>query len=164
MENNTITISPIGHVLSTRTEVIDDRWDEETSAIVIQDTFEPEVLSGLSEFSHIEVIYYFNQVDASKITLGARHPRNNPDWPKVGIFAQRGKNRPNRLGATLCRIVSVKGHKIHVEGLDAIDGTPVIDIKPVMKEFLPREPVRQPAWSEEIMSNYWAPKSKQYHE
>ncbi|UTV30581.1 SAM-dependent methyltransferase [Photobacterium atrarenae] len=164
MKHGKITVEPVGQVVSTRAKAIDDHWDEETSAIIISDTFKSEVLSGLADFSHIEVLYYFNQVDESRITVGARHPRNNPDWPKVGIFAQRGKNRPNRLGVTICRVLAVKGNEIQVHGLDAIDGTPVIDIKPVMKEFLPREPVKQPVWSEEIMSNYWAPTSKPDHE
>jgi tRNA (Thr-GGU) A37 N-methylase len=73
----------------------------------------------------------------------------------VGIFAQRGKNRPNRIGVTVCRIVSVSGRRIEVEGLDAIDGTPVLDIKPVMAEFLPRGEIRQPDWSSELMKDYW---------
>ena len=62
-------------------------------------------------------------------------------WPKVGIFAQRGKNRPNQIGVTICKIVSVEGLSVHVEGLDAIDGTPVLDLKPWVAEFGPRGPV-----------------------
>ena len=109
----------------------------------------------MEEFSHAEVIYYFHRVEEQKIVTGARHPRNNPDWPKVGILAQRGKNRPNRLGLARVKIVRKEGRTLYVEGLDAIDGTPVIDIKPVMKEFIPREEVRQPEWSRELMKNYW---------
>ena len=86
---------------------------------------------------------------------GARHPRGNTDWPKIGIFAQRGKNRPNRLGLTICRVVGVDGAALIVEGLDAVDGTPVVDIKPVMAEFAPRGAVRQPGWVAELMSDYW---------
>jgi tRNA (Thr-GGU) A37 N-methylase len=73
----------------------------------------------------------------------------------VGIFAQRARARPNRLGTTIVRIISCEGARLRVRGLDAIDGTPVLDIKPVMAEFLPREPVRQPAWSTELMADYW---------
>ena len=73
----------------------------------------------------------------------------------MGIFAQRGKNRPNRIGSTICRIVRVQGTKLFVAELDAINGTPVLDIKPVMAEFLPRQTVRQPAWSHELMREYW---------
>ena len=55
----------------------------------------------------------------------------------------------------MCRIVTVEGAMLHVEGLDAIDGTPVIDIKPVLREFLPREAVRQPEWASDLMAAYW---------
>ncbi len=78
--------------------------------------------------------------------------------PAVGIFAQRGKNRPNRLGSTTCRLMRIEGTRIFVAELDAIDKTPVLDIKPVMSEFLPREPIRQPAWSRELMRQYWLTK------
>ena len=77
------------------------------------------------------------------------------DWPRVGVFAQRGKGRPNRLGATICRIVSVEGTRLKVQGLDAVDGAPVLDIKPVMSGFLPRGDVKEPAWAKELMQRYW---------
>jgi tRNA (Thr-GGU) A37 N-methylase len=94
-------------------------------------------------------------VEDFKIETGARHPRNNKNWPKVGIFAQRGKTRPNRLGVSVVKIVKREGTRLFVEGLDAIDGTPVLDIKPVMREFLPREKVNQPHWATELMKDYW---------
>jgi tRNA (Thr-GGU) A37 N-methylase len=75
--------------------------------------------------------------------------------PKVGIFAQRGKGRPNRIGVTICDIVAANGLTVRVRGLDAIDGTPVLDIKPHMTGFEPRGQVREPAWVKEIMKEYW---------
>ena len=84
-----------------------------------------------------------------------RHPRNKKEWPKVGIFAQRGKNRPNTIGSTICRILKVEGLKVFVEGLDAIDGSPVFDIKPWVLEFAPRGQIFQPAWISELMLGYW---------
>jgi tRNA (Thr-GGU) A37 N-methylase len=99
-----------------------------------------------------------NQVDPQKIETSARYPRNNPQWPKVGIFAQRGKNRPNQIGLTVCEIVKIDGRKIFLKGLDAVNGTPVIDIKPWMTEFGPQTPVRQPEWSRELMKDYWKAK------
>ncbi len=115
----------------------------------------PDALAGLDSFSHAEILFYFDQVEPANIVVGARHPRNNPAWPKVGIFAQRGKNRPNRLGLTTVRILAVDGRRLRVAELDAVDGTPVLDIKPVMAEFLPRTPVQQPDWSRELMRAYW---------
>ncbi len=149
------TIEPIGHVRSTRKLAEDDDWGAETSSIELAGTFAEEALLGLDAFSHVEVIYLFDRVTQDKIVRGARHPRNNPDWPLAGIFAQRAKNRPNRIGSTIVQLVKVSGRHIHVLELDAIDGTPVIDIKPVMVEFLPRTPVRQPDWSHELMRPYW---------
>ncbi len=121
--------------------------------------FGPDALLGLDQFSHIEILFVFHGVEPSRIVSGARHPRNNPDWPAVGIFAQRAKNRPNRIGSTICRLLRCEGTQIFVSELDAIDGTPVLDIKPVMAEFLPRGDVRQPDWSHKLMQQYWLTKS-----
>ena len=100
--------------------------------------FGPAALLGLDEFSHVEVIYLFDRVDPATVHIGSRVPRDNPAWPEVGILAQRAKNRPNRLGLATCALVAVTGAAMLVRGLDAIDGTPVIDIKPYMTEFAPR--------------------------
>jgi tRNA-Thr(GGU) m(6)t(6)A37 methyltransferase TsaA len=150
-----IDIEPVGYVSCSRTEPIDDAWDDETSSIRLTSAFGPDALQGLIEFSHIEVVYCFHGVSPGSVVTGARHPRGNAAWPLVGIFAQRAKNRPNRLGTTICRLKAIEGTRIHVTGLDAIDGTPVLDIKPVMTEFLPRGEIVQPAWSRELMTGYW---------
>jgi tRNA (Thr-GGU) A37 N-methylase len=149
-------IEPIGHVSGGRDRPVDDDWGASRAAIELDPArFTPDALAGLAEFSHLEVIFLFDRVSADKIEYGARHPRGRADWPLVGIFAQRGKNRPNRLGLCSCRIVGVKDLTVEVEGLDAIDGTPVIDLKPVMTGFLPRGEIREPAWVGEIMKDYW---------
>lgn len=150
-----ITFQPIATVHTSRTEISDDNWGEVISEIILAERFPEEAFEGLDRFSHIEVIFFFDKVDESDINTSARHPRNNADWPKTGIFAQRGKNRPNRLGSCTAKLLSCSGRTLKVQGLDAIDGTPVLDIKPVMKEFLPREEVRQPRWATELMKNYW---------
>lgn len=150
-----IEFQPIGFVLQSRLEVEDDFWGGQISSVRLAETVPASALQGLEAFSHVEIFYFFHQVAPGKITMGARHPRNNPEWPQVGIFAQRAKNRPNRLGSTICRLVGIDGRDLRVAELDAIEGTPVLDIKPVMAEFLPREAVSQPAWSHELMSDYW---------
>jgi len=150
-----IKIEPIGYVKSSRAEAIDDDWDSVESRIELADGFSGESLAGLADFSHVEIIYHFNKVDPSKVILKAEHPRENPAWPKVGIFAQRKKARPNLLGATIARVVRVEGRTLWLSGFDAIDGTPVLDIKPVFREYLPRGEVRQPEWVGELMSHYW---------
>lgn len=152
-----ISLMPIGQVKSNRAKPEDDHWDTVTSSILLDTArFNASALQGLQDFSHVEVIFFMDQVNPEKIETEARHPRNNVAWPKVGIFAQRGKNRPNQLGATVCRIKSVEGTTLHLEGLDAIDGTPVFDIKPWVMEFGPRGEVRQPNWITELMKDYWA--------
>ncbi len=150
-----IIMQPVGIVHASRPHAEDDYWGGEQARIVLAEGFDSEALQGLAEFSHAEILFVFHEVEPSRIVTGARHPRNNPDWPSVGIFAQRGKNRPNRIGSTICRIVHVEGNELLVAELDAIDATPVLDIKPVMAEFLPRGELKQPAWSHELMRNYW---------
>lgn len=154
-----IVLKIIGTVHSTRTEMVDDHWEDEQAYIELLKEFSHESLMGLEDFSHVEIAFYMNQVDHNKIETNARHPRNNLDWPKVGIFAQRGKNRPNQIGLTICEVIKVESNRLYVRALDAIDGTPVLDIKPVMQEFLPRTKVFQPEWSSELMADYWRAKS-----
>jgi tRNA-Thr(GGU) m(6)t(6)A37 methyltransferase TsaA len=148
------TLKPVGVVHSSRSEIDDDNWDSENSKIELVPPFDDQALRGLTDFSHCIVVYVFDQAswDDSKM---ARHPRGKTDWPKVGIFAQRAKDRPNQLGVTVCQIIAVNGLTVHVKGLDAIDGTPVVDIKPWMDEFGPRGETVQPMWSIELMKNYW---------
>jgi len=151
-----VVAQPIGTVVGGRREVADDDWGKERAVIRLDAaTYGPEALFGLDSFSHVEVVYHFDRVKVEKIETGARQPRGNKDWPLVGIFAQRGKNRPNRIGVSRCRIVKVDGLDVHVEGLDAVAGTPVLDLKPYMTEFAPRGGTVQPAWSTEIMRAYY---------
>jgi tRNA-Thr(GGU) m(6)t(6)A37 methyltransferase TsaA len=151
-----VVLTPIGVVHSTRSAVVDDDWDREAAYIELDPSvLGPEALLGLDGYSHVEVLFHMNHVDAAKIERGARHPRNNLDWPRVGILAQRAKNRPNQLGLTVCRVLRVDGTRLYVEGLDAVDGTPVLDVKPVVREFMPRGAVVQPAWMTELMRGYW---------
>lgn len=151
-----IALRPVGWVRGGRVEAEDDVWDRETAAIELDTSWlTAEALLGLDSFSHAEIVFQFDRLPDSEVVLSARHPRGNPDWPLVGVFAQRGRNRPNRLGVSVCRVLGVHGARLLVGGLDAIDGTPVLDIKPVMAEFLPRGTVRQPDWSRELMADYW---------
>ena len=148
---------PIGRVACPRTEAIDDDWGEIVSRVILDgERFTAESLQGLGEFSHLDVVYVFDQVDPDSYEIGARRPRGNPEWPSVGVFAQRNKRRPNRIGVCTCELLEVNGIELTVQGLDAIDGSPVLDLKPYMTEFAPRGPVRQPRWSRELMRGYWS--------
>jgi tRNA (adenine37-N6)-methyltransferase len=149
-------MTPIGTIRSTRKELADDNWLREHASIQLDETqFPADVFAGLSGFSHVEIVFYMNQADPTKVERGARHPRDNAAWPRVGIFAQRGKDRPNHIGVTICRLKEVQGRTLIVEGLDAVDGTPVLDIKPWVAEFGPRGATHEPTWITELMHGYW---------
>jgi tRNA (adenine37-N6)-methyltransferase len=151
-----IVMRPIGWVRGGRIEADDDGWDAESCAIELDASrFGPASLQGLDAFSHVEVVYHFHGVSEDDVVLGARHPRGRTDWPSVGIFAQRGRVRPNRIGVTVCPVDGVDGTVLRVRGLDAIDGTPVLDLKPYLLGFAPRGELREPAWCAEIMADYW---------
>lgn len=147
---------PIGFVSNERQEAIDDDWDSVQSTITFDlDVLTADAAAALDLFSHVEVVFVFDRVDVDGVTTGKRRPRGNPNWPEVGILAQRAKNRPNRIGTTVCTLLGVAPGSVSVRGLDAINGTPVLDIKPYMAEFGPRGPVTQPQWSTELMAGYW---------
>ena len=151
-----IALKPVGVIRGGRAEPTDDHWGSERATIVLDSgQFTAESLLGLTNFSHIEVVFHFHQVPEDEIVPTARHPRGQTEWPKVGIFAQRGRVRPNRIGVSICRLLRVEGLSIHVEGLDAIDGTPVLDVKPWMLAFGPQGPVHEPDWAREVMREYW---------
>jgi tRNA-Thr(GGU) m(6)t(6)A37 methyltransferase TsaA len=148
-------ISPIGFVRSSRELPRDDFWGDESARIELAPDTPAESLRGLEEFSHAEVLFLFHHDPADPSIAWSRHPRGNQAWPRVGIFAQRARRRPNRIGATIVRVVGVNGSTLLIDGIDASDGTPVLDIKPVFREFLPGESVRQPSWASELMADYW---------
>lgn len=153
-----LVVHAIGFVRSDIKEAGDDYWGDVVCTIEVDPRLGADALRGLEEFSHVEILFHLSKVDPAKITA-TRHPRNREDLPEIGVFAQRAKVRPNRVGATICPIVKVEGARLTVRALDAIDGTPVLDIKPVLRQFYPRqEDIRQPAWTEEVMRHYFAPR------
>jgi tRNA-Thr(GGU) m(6)t(6)A37 methyltransferase TsaA len=148
-------IEPVGRVIGGRKEAYEDNWRDVTALIRVADYLPLHATLGLSDFSHLEVVFLFDRLDPSKINTAARHPRGDPSYPVVGIFASRGPNRPNRLGVSRCRLLRVDGRDLHVADLDALDGTPVLDIKPYLREFGPAGPVTQPAWATDLMRRYY---------
>jgi tRNA-Thr(GGU) m(6)t(6)A37 methyltransferase TsaA len=152
-----IRLRPIGIVRCPRSELTDDHWGATTSVIELDSSrFSPESILGLEQFSHLEVIYFLHRVPENEVETGARHPRNRTDWPSVGILAQRAKRRPNRIGVSCCELLYVDGLNLCVRALDAVNGTPVLDVKPYFKEFGPRSEVREPEWVAELMRDYYS--------
>ena len=153
-EEMEVTLTPIGTVRNSRTTPIDDFWEGITAEIELADHIPTEAFENISDFSHLEIIYFFNKVEREDIVFSG-HPRGNINYPLVGIFGQRKKDRPNTIGLCTVELIEHNGRKIKVKHLDAIDGTPVLDIKPVFKEFQPKGTIRQPSWVADLMKNYW---------
>ena len=149
------TVAAIGSVHCERREIEDDHWLRYPAEIRLNDDLPAECLDGIDGYSHVEIVYVFHKSLGSSPVTGAEHPRGNMAFPKVGIYAQRKKLRPNFIGCTIVTLLRREGRSIFVERLDAIDGAQVLDIKPVQREFLPVGEVRQPGWADEIMRNYW---------
>ena len=149
-----LTLQSIATIHNIRTEAIDDDWGEIISEITLEPTIPTEAFAGIEAFSHLEIIFYFDKANDSKRVFSAR-PRGNPDYPVVGIFSQRKKDRPNKIGLCTVQLLEHDGPTIKVKGLDAIDGTPVLDIKPVFREFQPKHEIIQPEWVSDLMKNYW---------
>ncbi|GGN09472.1 tRNA-Thr(GGU) m(6)t(6)A37 methyltransferase TsaA [Actinoplanes campanulatus] len=150
-------MTPIGIVRNERTTPEDDHWGKVDSVIELDATqVDADATLGLEEFSHIEVVFSFHLCDPARTTRGARHPRGNTALPKVGVLAQRVKDRPNHLGVSRCELIRVDGLRLHVRGLDAIDGTPVLDVKAFLSAMVPPvEAVREPAWVHDVMKSYY---------
>lgn len=147
------SIEPIAFVRNNRTNIEDDNWGDVVSEIVISEKISDESTKGIDQFSHLEIIFYFHLADLAKINISATHPRDNKKFPKVGIFAQRKKARPNLLGSSIVKLIKSEKNILTVSGLDAVNGTPVIDIKPVIKEFIPTGEITQPEWATELMKD-----------
>ena len=148
------TIKPIGIVNNSVNKPVDTNWGEVESEINIYPEFR-DGLKGLEEFSHIQILFFMHKASFHKEEDLIRHPRGRKDLPLLGIFAQRAKHRPNPIGITIVHLIKVKQDSIFVKGLDAIDKTPVIDIKPYIPIFDQKEKVIVPDWIKEIMSNYF---------
>jgi tRNA (adenine37-N6)-methyltransferase len=150
-------IVPIGTVRNGRTDVQHtDNWGAVRSTIVVDERFGDACLQGLEGFSHVEVLFVFDRFPDDGDHREPRPYRGITGLPPVGVFAGRGPRRPNRIGVTCCAVESVHGRELTVVGLDAVSGTPVIDIKPVLREFLPVG-VEQPEWVTGVMAEYFRP-------
>ncbi|GFE25753.1 SAM-dependent methyltransferase [Streptomyces nigrescens] len=158
MTGETFEVKALAHVVGGREKPTDDFWGGTRSIIRIDsEQFPPDSVAGLEEFSHLEIVFRFHLTDPTDLHAGARRPRDNPAWPATGIFAHRNMRRQNWLGVSRCRLLRVDGLDLHVEDLDAVDGTPVLDIKPWFVEMGPRGEVHQPPWPTEMLRDYYAP-------
>lgn len=146
--------TPIGTVHTAATEKADTGWGAVRSDIVVRDDLK-DGLIGLEQFSHIIVVTYLHEAEFIPEKHLVRRPRGRADMPLLGIFAQRAKDRPNPIGITAVRVLEVSGNTVTVEGLDAIDGTPVLDVKPYNPGFDRRDDAAIPEWMQTLMREYF---------
>ena len=148
-----IIMNPIGYVRNAVQSRKDVSWGEDVSTIVLNEEYHSG-LKGLEDFTHVIILYYLDKAAYQKEKHLQRRPQNREDMPLVGIFSQRGKDRPNQIGMTSVRIVSVDGAALTVKGLDAIDGTPVLDIKPYYPVY-DKKDAKVPDWVDRLMAHYF---------
>jgi tRNA-Thr(GGU) m(6)t(6)A37 methyltransferase TsaA len=143
----------IGEVKSHVTEAVDMDWGEVVSEIVLKPEYAPGLL-GLDDFSHVLILTFLHEAKYDPEVHLRRHPQENKDNPLRGIFAQRARHRPNRIGVTACEIVEVTENSVKVRALDAINGTPVIDVKPYVPLY-DRKDATIPEWIDKMMKDYF---------
>jgi tRNA-Thr(GGU) m(6)t(6)A37 methyltransferase TsaA len=154
MVNLKIEFESIGTVNNKVTDKKDIGWGDDVSQIIINPKLK-DGLMGLSDFSHIIVIFYLHEAKFIADKHLTRRPRDREDMPLSGIFSQRAKDRPNPIAITSAELVSVDDNIITVKGLDAIDNTPVLDIKPYFPVYDCKNNAKVPEWVNRLMENYF---------
>ena len=149
-----IGLRAIGEVSSPVKERKDSGWGEVVSEVKLDAEYSG-ALSGLESFSHALIVTYLHQATFESSRHLKRRPQGREDMPEVGILSQRAKNRPNPIGVTAVEVVRVGDAVLVVKGLDAIDGTPVIDIKPYFPAYDRVESPCVPCWAERLMKGYF---------
>jgi tRNA-Thr(GGU) m(6)t(6)A37 methyltransferase TsaA len=150
----TLNIESIGTVKSPVKEGVDEDWGGVVSEIHIEERYAPGLV-GLNGFSHLLVVFFMHKSTFEEGAHLQRRPQGRQDMPLIGIFAQRAKHRPNPIGVTAVELLVVRGNTITVRGLDAIDGTPVLDVKPYFPAYDCRVEARTPGWVDELMRGYF---------
>lgn len=148
-----ILMQPIGYVTNPVTEKKDTQWGSDISTVVLDGQYRGG-LSGLEGFTHVLMVTYLDKANYVPEKHLQRRPQGRADMPVVGIFSQRTKDRPNCIGITAVEILRVEESALTVRGLDAIDGTPILDIKPYYPVFDKRD-AKTPDWVDILMKDYF---------
>jgi tRNA (adenine37-N6)-methyltransferase len=151
-----ISIAAIGNVVNQIDDIDYLDYQNIISEICLNEHFTEESLREIEYFSHLEVVFFFHKTGKQDRTFEIKKPlRQTGEYPHVGIFASRTNDRPSRIGQTIVKLEKVEGKTLYVKGLDTVNGTPIIDIKPVIRELIPHpNEVIQPSWAKEMMKNY----------
>jgi tRNA-Thr(GGU) m(6)t(6)A37 methyltransferase TsaA len=143
---NSISLQPIGEVRNGITDLRRHDWDEVVSELVMSPELE-EALSDVEGFSHVIVVFWMHKTAPLTNMPAKVHPRGRRDRPLVGLFATRAPYRPNAVGVSVVKVLERRGSVILVEGLDAVDGTPIVDIKPYLPRYDSPQDVGLPEWA-----------------
>jgi tRNA-Thr(GGU) m(6)t(6)A37 methyltransferase TsaA len=149
-----IPLHVIGTVRNGRDDADDRGWGSLVSTIELLPEFAAG-LEGLESFTHCLVLFFMHHDPDREALVLRRRPRGRADMPLLGVFAQRARMRPNRAGITAVEIVRVEPGRLVVRGLDALDGTPVLDVKPYVPVFDRRDGARVPEWMDRLMEGYF---------
>ncbi len=151
---NNITLKIIGYVESDVREQKDESWGRAESRVVLQPEYRPG-LQGIDHFSHALIVTFLHEAGFEPSEHLIRRPRGLEDMPEVGIFSQRAKDRPNPIGITAVSMIRIEQDALVVRGLDAIDGTPVIDVKPYYPAYDCVTAAIVPEWVNRLMKDYF---------
>ncbi|MFJ5068331.1 TrmO family methyltransferase [Kitasatospora sp. NPDC088556] len=152
---DTLHFTPIATVVGGHLTPADDYQGGVESIIRLHDEYPLETLLGIDEFSHLTVTWFFHLASPDDVQLHARSPRGDSRWPATGTFVHRNHRRPAQIATSYPRLLRVAGRDLHVTDLDAVDGTPVIDLAPWFAAMGPRGPITEPAWPSEMLTHYW---------
>ncbi len=131
MDMKEIILRPVGFVKNNIEKPRFGNFADEISEIIVDEKF-TDALNGIEDYSHVIIVYWMDKVKKHVIT---HRPQGNPQVPIVGIFACRCPPRPNPIAVTTVELIERNGNIIKVKGLDILDGTPVIDIKPYWPHY-----------------------------
>jgi tRNA-Thr(GGU) m(6)t(6)A37 methyltransferase TsaA len=148
---NSIVIKPIGKVKNAVRKMRREGWEPVVSEIILQPKYE-EALEGIEDYSHLLILFWLSRLRKLDRQMKKIHPKSRQDLPLVGIFATRTQYRPNPIGLTQVKLIKRKKNTLRVQGLDALDGTPVIDIKPISPRHEIPSKIRVPAWYHRLWS------------
>ncbi|MFF8917806.1 TrmO family methyltransferase [Streptomyces sp. NPDC015032] len=151
-----IEITAVAQVAAGHADPVDDYQGGAESINRMNEVFPLETLRGLSEFSHLEVLWHFHRSSPTDVALHARSPRSTPAWPTTGTFVHRNHRRPNQLAVSHPRLLRADGRDLHVTDFDAVIGTPVFDVAPYFPVMGPQGEVHVPSWVDEMLTQYWA--------
>jgi tRNA-Thr(GGU) m(6)t(6)A37 methyltransferase TsaA len=144
----------IGTVYNAVKEPTDEGWGDVVSEVVLDGSL-TDGLDGIEDFSHVLILYWMHRAAEAEPVRLRRRPQGRADMPDVGIFAQRARHRPNPIGVTAVQLLGRDKNRLTVRGLDAINGTPVVDVKPYVPRFDAVESSRVPEWIERLMLRYF---------